>query len=313
VAEPRNVTRFAILRPVAACVEVHRVGGAAVPVPEGRGGPGRAGIVLGKQGGRWAYLGEVDGLELDGKRPGLQGPIDDAFTAPFLCVRGTGAAWDPAVQAWAEAGLERFSREWGRYFRGELPVKDDTAVTEEDARRFHLILFGDPGSNAWIARVLPRLPVRWTREECAIGETRAPAAGHAPVLVQPNPFAAGRYVVLNSGHTFHEQELATLNYLLFPRLGDWAVVKVPGKVPGDPSRPLGEELVGSGFFDEQWGPPGPGADRVGLDARPAPSFRPPARHADDAGAFRSPLEFHDGRPFRPARAPVDLRGKDTRP
>ena len=54
-----------------------------------------------------------------------------------------------------------------------------------------------------------------------------PAADHALVLIQPNPLAAGRYVVLNSGHTFHEKELATLNYLLFPRLGDWAVVKVP--------------------------------------------------------------------------------------
>jgi pimeloyl-ACP methyl ester carboxylesterase len=249
VAEPRNVSRFAILPPVAASVKTARVGGAAVRVPERRGGPERAGIVLGKQGGRWTYLGELDELELQGKRPGLQGPIDDAFTTPFLCVRGTGAAWDPAVQAWAEASLKRFSREWNRYFRGELPVKDDTAVTEEDARRFNLILFGDPGSNSWIARVLPRLPVRWTREECAIGDTKVPAAGHAPVLIQPNPLAAGRYVVLNSGHTFHEKELATLNYLLFPRRGDWAVVKVPD----DPSRPPGGEVVRAGFFDETWG------------------------------------------------------------
>ena len=94
-----------------------------------RGGPERPAIVLGKRGGQWAYLGELDRLELDGKRPGLQGPIDDAFTAPFLCVRGTGAAWNPAVQAWAEASLKRFAYEWSRFFRGELPVKDDTAVT----------------------------------------------------------------------------------------------------------------------------------------------------------------------------------------
>ena len=79
---------------------------------------------------------------------GSQGPIDDAFTAPFLCVRGTGTAWNPAVQAWADASLKRFADEWSRYFRGELPVKDDTAVTDEDVRRCNLILFGDPGSNS---------------------------------------------------------------------------------------------------------------------------------------------------------------------
>jgi dienelactone hydrolase len=250
VVEPRNVTRFAILPPVAAAVRTIRVAEDVIEVPARPERVDRPGVVVGKRDdGRWAYLGDHDGLKLDGKRPRLQGPIDDAFTSPFLCVRGTGTAWNPAVQAWAEAGLERFSHEWGRYFRGDLPVKDDTAVTAEDARRSNLILFGDPGSNSWIARMLPRLPIRWTREECSIGDARGPAADHAPILIQPNPLAEGRYVVLNSGHTFHEQELSTLNYLLFPRLGDWAVVKVPG----DPSKRESEVVVRAGFFDESWG------------------------------------------------------------
>ncbi len=271
--EPKNVAHFAILPPIAEAVKTVRVGGASIPVPEHRGGPVRPGIVLGRRGGRWAYLAELDGLVLEGKRPGLQGPIDDAFTAPFLCVRGTGAAWNPGVQAWADASLKRFSDEWSRYFRGDLPVKDDTAVTEEDVRRFNLILFGDPGSNAWIARVLPRLPVRWTREECAIGDTRVTAARHAPALIQPNPLAEGRYVVLNSGHTFHEKELATLNYLLFPRLGDWAIIKVPD----DPSRPASEVVVRSGFFDEGWGLSVHNNNRVESGPYLVPSFRPLGR------------------------------------
>lgn len=251
VAEPRNVRRFAILPPVSGSMKTLRIGGAVVAVPGLPEGARRWGIVLEKRGGRWAYLGELDRVALAGKRPGLQGPIDDAFTSPFLCVRGTGTAWHPAVRGWAEASLERFTREWSRYFRGELPVRDDTAVTEEDARRFHLILFGDPGSNAWIARVLPRLPVRWTREEVAIGGARVAASGHAPIFIQPNPLAPGRYVVVNSGHTFHEEELSTLNYLLFPRRGDWAIVKVTD----EPSRSGGEVDIHGGFFDEQWAPP----------------------------------------------------------
>ena len=208
--------------------------------------------MIGRKDGKWAYLGRPDAVALGGKRPGAQGPIDDAFTTPFLCVRGTGKAWNPAVRAWADASLKRFAHEWHRYFRGALPVKDDTQVTDEDVKKYNLILFGDPGSNALIARVLPKLPLTWTEKELTFGKDAYAAADHAPVLIQPNPLAAGRYVVINSGHTFREKELASLNYLLFPRLGDWAVLKVGAKVPANPSDALEEEVVRAGFFDERW-------------------------------------------------------------
>jgi hypothetical protein len=269
VSRLKNVTRFAILLPAATANALRiRVGGSAVAVSAAAGGARERKIVIGRRDGSWAYLGDLNDLVLGGKRPGLQGPIDDAFTSAFLCVRGTGAAWNPAVQVWADAGLKRFAHEWGRYFRGELPVKDDTAVTPDDVRRCNLILFGDPGSNLWIRRVLPRLPVRWTRAEFAIGTTSVGAADHAPVLIQPSPLAPGRYVVLNSGHTFHEPELSTLNYLLFPRLGDWAIVKVGGKGPGDGSTPLAETIVRADFFDEQWGVAEPRAGRSVRDRTP---------------------------------------------
>ena len=256
VKEPKNLTRFAVLPPMLQAAKPKlTVGGVEVVLP-GREAksPPYSPAVLGRRDGKWVYLGSLDETPLSGKRPGLQGPIDDAFTSPFLCVRGTGKAWNPAIQAWADANLKRFAYEWRRYFRGELPVKDDTAVTEEDVRGRNLILFGDPSSNVWIGRVLPKLPIRWTRDEIELGKQRYPAADHAPALIQPNPLAGaeGRYVVLNSGHTFHEKELASLNYLLFPRLGDWAVLKIGSKVPDDPTAALEETVLQSGFFDEQW-------------------------------------------------------------
>ncbi len=179
VKEPKNVTRFAILPPMLQGGPKLRVGGTDVVVwvrdPEATNGP----VIIGRRDGKWAYLGAKDD-GASGKRPGLQGPIDDAFTTPFLCVRGTGKAWNPAVQAWADADLKRFAYEWNRYFRGELPVKDDAAVTEEDVKRCNLILFGDPGSNRWIERVLPKLPIHWTRDELEVGGERYAAGDHAP-------------------------------------------------------------------------------------------------------------------------------------
>ncbi len=181
-------------------------------------------------------------------------PIDDAFATPFLCVRGTGTPWNAAVGAWADASLRRFEYEWARYMRGDLPVKRDTEVTEADVRDKHLILFGDPGSNSWIAKALPQLPVTWTRQEFELGGQTQTSHDHAPVLICASPLAANRYLVINSGHTFHEREFASFNYLLFPRLGDWAVMKIgPGAAQWQAASPtFPEEVVVAGYFDEAW-------------------------------------------------------------
>jgi poly(3-hydroxybutyrate) depolymerase len=242
--EPKNITLFSFQPPIKVKEGARlRVGGRDVgPLPSGEKAPRE--LYVRRRGDTWEL--SPDPIRPAGKRPGLQGPIDDAFTAPFLCVRGTGKPWNSAVQAWSEASLKRFAYEWHRYFRGDLPVKDDTAVTEEDVRRCNLILFGDPGSNRWIEKVLPKLPIHWSRDELQVGSERYASADHAPVLIRPNPLAEGRYVVLNSGHTFHEKELASLNYLLFPRLGDWAVLKM-----GNQALPE-ETVVRAGFFDEEW-------------------------------------------------------------
>jgi poly(3-hydroxybutyrate) depolymerase len=256
VAPPRNVTRFALhppaLRGAAATLTI---GDTTVALPPAAGDR-RTPLVIARRKGCWECLGELGAVKLDGKRPGLQGPIDDAFTGPFLCVRGTGKPWDTAVGAWAEASLRRFAHEWRRHYRGELPVKDDKDVSADDVRRHHLVLFGDPGSNVWIAMALPKLPLGWTREEVSLGGVTYPSAGHAPLLIAPNPLPGGegRYLVLNSGHTFHEAEGAyRLSYLIYPRLGDWAVLRVGAKQPRDAAAALDEAVLNSGFFNEGWG------------------------------------------------------------
>lgn len=214
-------------------------------------------LVISREAFGWICVGLDDISSGERKRPGLQGPIDDAFTGPFLCVRGTGKPWHPQVAEWAEATFRRFAYEWARYMGGELPVKNDNEVTPEDLRTKHLILFGDPGSNLWIREALPGLPIEWTPDMVGIRE-RTPAATHAPVLVCASPLSGAddRYLVLNSGHTFHETELATLNYLLFPRLGDWALVEIgPGVAEWQQgSGDFPERVAEAGFFDEQWRP-----------------------------------------------------------
>jgi hypothetical protein len=251
VSKAKNVARFAIVTSqLPALPKVLRVEQTELAVPDSFTHQS-TGVVVVKADGKWSIAGELGRKPLTGKRPGLQGPIDDAFTSRFLCVRGTGRPWNAAVQDYANASLKRFGQEWRQYFRGELPVKDDTEITDDDLKSSNLILFGDGGSNKWIAQALPKLPLKWSAESLTLGGRTYPAASHAPALIAPSPLPGGedRYVVLNSGHTFREAELAKLNYLLFPRWGDWAVLRIdqlPGELP-----PL-EEVLQAGYFGEQW-------------------------------------------------------------
>lgn len=251
-----NITHFAIRNPAWGRGDLEvRILGKLVPITPDVNRAHSDGGIFSLRDGQWAFRGplDVDNTQLHGKRPGLQGPIDDAFTTPFLCVRGTGKGWNPAVQKYADAALDRFAAEWHQYFRGTLPIKNDRDVSEEDVKSKNLILFGDPGSNSWIARVLPRMPVEWSSETIRFRGETYPAANHLPAFIQPNPLpgAADRYVVINSGHTFRGKDLGTINYLLFPRWGDWAMLRIAPELKPE-QEPAWETVLEAGYFDEQW-------------------------------------------------------------
>ena len=238
-----DVASLAVARQAGATL---RLDGREFPLREAVGGL-LPDVYFRKGGGGWEILDHDASLALQRndrgeKRPGVQGPIDDAFAGPFLCVRGTGTPRDPRVQAWADARLAGFADDWARSFRGDLPVIDDLAVTPRDIEESHLILFGDPGSNRLIARVLPDLPLIWTSEEITLAGAKFPAADHAPVLVAANPWNRLRYVGINARHTFGAKDFAGTNALLYPRLGDHAVIKIGES----------EEVVANGFFNERW-------------------------------------------------------------
>jgi hypothetical protein len=175
------------------------------------------------------------------KRSRLQGPIDDAFTEPFEVTAPSAPGWHPATDRHAKAADAGFAKLWDRYFRGALP--------RPGGHNFfaNKVLFGDPQSNPKIAAVLPKLPITWTKEKLVVNGVEYDAATHLPVLIYPNP-ENWRYVVINSGHTFSEADLKGTNALLYPRLGDWAVIR-PAPTPRDPAA---YDVVAAGLFDENW-------------------------------------------------------------
>lgn len=153
------------------------------------------------------------------KQHGLQGPIDDAFLSRFVFVLPTGAAAMPGTAERIAAEQARAIREWRRQFRGEPIVKKDTELTDADIASANLVLWGDPGSNAVLARLLDKLPLRWSAGEVKVSSKSFPAGQHYPVLVYPNPLNPRRYVVLNSGFTFREYDYLN-NARQIPKLPD---------------------------------------------------------------------------------------------
>ena len=205
--------------------------------------------------GSWSLLGYQESRAISRnpelrKRPGLQGPIDDAFMGSFLCVRGTHPPLNAAAGAWSEQALTQFQQEFAKWFRGDIRVVNDVDLTDQMVQDHHLILFGDPGSNSVLAKVLPRLhgkPVEWSAERIRVGGREWASADHGVVLIHPNPLNPSKYVVLNSGHTFHERDFRASNAWLFPRLGDVAVLKIPVPAEG------GDAAVEwSDLFDGRW-------------------------------------------------------------
>jgi hypothetical protein len=189
-----------------------------------------AGTSFTKGGHGWAVAKDAGGLR---KSPGLQGPIDDVFHTPFRVVGPTG-------DGWAKAAFDRFGYEWDKFFRGTLPVGEKAGHSA--------ILFGTPDTNPAIKAVLPKLPIAWTAEKLVVNGVEYDAKTHVPAMIYPHPAVPGRYVVLNSGHTFHAAELKGTNAQLYPRLGDWAVLK-PSPTKADPAA---AEVVAAGIFDENW-------------------------------------------------------------
>ena len=90
--------------------------------------------------------------------------------------------------------------------------------------------------------------IRWDARQLSVGRKTFDAVQHTLVMVYPNPLEQRRYVVLNSGHSFHANELAATNATLFPRFGDYAVLHLRQPI----GTPVESEVLMAGYFDEEW-------------------------------------------------------------
>lgn len=243
-----NITALQIDRDVAEKIEID---GDEHPLSNA-GGSLLPGVYYAWNGQHWDVLDYEQSRAFAGnpqlhKRHNLQGPIDDAFMEPFLCVLPTGKAWHESHAAWAKWTYDRFAREFDKWMRGRVPTIKDSELTDEHIENKNLILFGDPSSNAVLAKIVEDLPVTWSKGTLEVGGKKYDPKSQAVSLIFPNPLNPTRYVVINSGHTVHDAEFIGTNALLFPRLGDIAVQSFESAKNG-----FTEKTEWATSFDSKW-------------------------------------------------------------
>ena len=244
-----NVTALQIDRDVAQTVEID---GDSHPLSNAGGGL-LPGVFYVWNGQHWDLLDYeqsrafANNPELH-KRHNLQGPIDDAFMEPFVCVLPSDKPWTESQGLWTQWTYDRFAREFDKWFRGRVPTIKDTELTDELIADKNLILFGDPGSNRVLAKVLSDLPVKWSKDAIEVNGKKFDPSAHGLSLIFPNPLNPNRYVVINSGHTMHDAEFKGTNALLFPRLGDIAIQKLEKQKDGN----FTESVQWADYFDTEW-------------------------------------------------------------
>lgn len=190
------------------------------------------------------------------KRPQLSGPIDDAFLEPFLVVLPSGKPYSAAEQEWVDFESRHFITRWKALMRGNLRVKQDHEVTDDDIKRFNLVIWGSPKSNKMFNRLGDvifdkehfDLPISYTKNgDFRFGKQSHSFDNRVPAFIYPNPLNPNKYLVLNSGLTFREAHDKT-NSQQNPKLPDWAIIDITQ--PSDANAP--GKIVEAGFFDECW-------------------------------------------------------------
>jgi hypothetical protein len=218
-------------------------------------------VVLVNRDGKWEWdrdrwgLEDVDVYQAT-KRPGLTGPIDDAFDNRFLVVIPTGKSKNARFQEWQESELAHFVNRWRALMRGQVRMKKDSEVTEEDLEAHrNLIVWGDPDSNQILAKLIGNTPVSFANGRWTLGNCEFNGDQFVPAMIFPRKHANGEYrsyIVLNSGLTFREGHDRT-NSLQNPKLPDWAIIDITQP----PDAFAAGRIHDAGFFDEDWKLKGP--------------------------------------------------------
>ncbi len=230
---------------------------------------------------------QIDGLE---KKPSLSGPISDAYFGRMVHVYGTQLEQDSET---LQKAAQKGARGWPLWpWNLQQRVIADTEVTEQIARTSTLVLYGNAMSNAYLAKIEEKLPIRIHAGGIAVGGKAFEGAQLGTRFIYPNPIAPNRYVIVQGGP---RAEAAQSGNNLPDFVPDYVVFDSsklqsrPRLIFNNASAPLAY-----GYFDRVWQlPTAVYGRRDGADAKEgdgAGETEPGSQPADGTAWIESKLE-----------------------
>ena len=178
------------------------------------------------------------------KTPSLFGPITDAFNSPFILIYGTQGS-EAEVEANKRAAYD-VATWWKSYANGDYEVKTDMDIAVQDIMNYNLVLFGNPKTNAFVARINEKLPIKFKDEGICVGSQRFAGNDASLIMIYPNPLNPTRYVLLNSSTTVKGMGNIKKLYNRWVMLPDYVVFNNAFVEEG------WKGYLAAGFFDKNW-------------------------------------------------------------
>jgi len=274
---PSNVTAFSISLPDTALATRERAQVIVNGVPCYDGPPATVSLELREElpgGTAWRPADDLPRLR---KRRGLEGPIGEAFLAPFAVVWGT--VGDPSSVRQGQIEAEDFANEWNAFnvHYDAVRARPEDELTTDEARDKSLIIFGTLDSSSLLRRMAAAcdLPVQAFDDRVLV---RDPANGdrlyrgtkYGSYWVYPNPLTdfrtlvvacRGRFAVKADGslrrglgYDLEKLQWAWGDYVVFD--SDLADLPYTENVNNKPPVITYEAayFVEAGFHDQNWRP-----------------------------------------------------------
>ena len=183
-----------------------------------------------------------------GKRPGLSGPITDAYYDRLVHVYGTQTPKHTDALKKTASRAARGWPLWGWDIKQE--VVPDTALSPAQIKDAHLVLYGAPGDNRVLDEIASKLPITVDSEAVVVGEQRFTGTRLGVRFVYPNPLNPKRYVIVQSGQSL--SAVSAGNRL--PEFVPDYVVFVAAALKGSQRRIFDQRRppIAQGYFNEHW-------------------------------------------------------------
>ena len=183
------------------------------------------------------------------KTPAVAGPIREIMNTPFMIVKGT-LALNGKMQRIINLKADALINDWKNAQKFSPRVKNDVDVTDDDIKKYSLLLVGGPEENEVAKSLIDKLPLKIGKDEITIDSKTFKVQDAALCAIYPNPFNSERYVCIAAGTSAE-------GFFFFDQrrndLSEYDYYIIDGKVPSYSKGIKNEKImVASGFFDYNW-------------------------------------------------------------